>query len=402
MHRLTSSLGVFPRTNAVLRNESPAIVSQGRPPFRRRPTLREASFDDCREISALHQRNGLPSRLPEQWLALWKGNPAYEQHGVKWPIGWVLQNENGGLVGSIGNLPIAYTFRRQRVTAAGAISWVVDPDYRQFSMLLLGAIVKRQNVDFSLSTTVSANAEPGYRTFNWSRVPAGAWDTTDLWVTDYQGFLHSVFQMKAMVFPRVLSYPAAASLFIRDRIAGRMGIETHGSRFRVEVCSDFDHRFDDFWKELETQNENVMLAVRSRETLEWHFRHSLVKGRVWMLVARDGARLGAYAICKRQDNPAHRLKRLRVVDFQALRGFEGALPSFLAYALKICRNQGVHVLESVGGWLTRPGLPEIHAPYRRKLTSWAYYYKSKNEGLREALKDPSVWAPSLFDGDASL
>jgi hypothetical protein len=36
------------------------------------------------------------------------------------------------------------------------------------------------------------------------------------------------------------------------------------------------------------------------------------------------------------------------------------------------------------------------------MPSWRFYYKACEPQLAEALKAPEVWAPSSFDGDASL
>ncbi|MCU1335689.1 MAG: hypothetical protein JWO19_1270 [Bryobacterales bacterium] len=390
---------------------APTIIFSGRPTpvtettqrqhARRHLEPREACFEDYDQIAALQSRNGLATRSREEWTALWKGNPAYEQRRGQWPIGWVLEAESGTLVGFIGNVPISYSFKGQELVAATSISWVVDPNYRRFSMILLDRITRQKDIDFAISTTVSANAEPGYRTFHWSRVPLGAWDKSEFWITNYRGFLQCVFRMKSLPLAGPLSYPAAAALFLWDGVA-QVGRKTNASSSAGELCSQLDSRFDDFWTELKNQNHNVLLAVRSRETLEWHFGYSLRRGSSWILGVSTGSRLVAYAIFNRQDNPVPQIKRVRLIDFQALRGFETVLQAVLAWGLQKCREQGVHILENVGCSLVRPELPQIRAPYHRTFTSWAYYYKAKNKELNETLKDPAVWAPSSFDGDLSL
>ena len=42
------------------------------------------------------------------------------------------------------------------------------------------------------------------------------------------------------------------------------------------------------------------------------------------------------------------LKRVRLVDHQALPGFQDVLPSMLAWGLEECRTQGIHMLEAFG------------------------------------------------------
>ena len=96
------------------------------------------------------------------------------------------------------------------------------------------------------------------------------------------------------------------------------------------------------------------------------------------------------------------LKRVRFVDFQALNGYEKELGSALCWVLRKCREEGIHVVENAGCCLNLQRLPQIPAPYQRTLGCWMYYYKAAEKNLSDALLNPAVWAPSSFDGDASL
>jgi len=60
------------------------------------------------------------------------------------------------------------------------------------------------------------------------------------------------------------------------------------------------------------------------------------------------------------------------------------------------------VLEVVGRWLEKGELMRAIAPYRRKLGTWTFCYRAKTPELATSLEDRRVWAPSLFDGDATL
>jgi hypothetical protein len=190
-------------------------------------------------------------------------------------------------------------------------------------------------------------------------------------------------------------------LFCRDSFKDAR-IRVHRSTSEIELCSKFDNRFDEFWWELKHENDNVLLAVRTRETLAWHFRDRLLRQSAWILTASKGSRLVAYAIFDRHDKPALGLKRVRLVDFQALNGSEEVLRSALSWMLHKCREQGIHVLEVIGCWLDRPMLLQIPVPYHRTLPSWMYYYKAIGNELSATLRNPKIWAPSCFDGDASL
>jgi hypothetical protein len=378
-----------------------AAAGQGRKRAGPAPKMREMSLADYDRIAALQIRNGLPMRPRRSWETLWLGNPAYERRTGQWPIGWVLEAESGEVVGSIDNIPLAYHFRGVELHAATPCSWAVDARYRSCSMLLLSQVMKQKDIDLLVCTTVSPAAEPVFNVFQMSRVPIGTWNKSSFWITGYREFSQIALSTKSIHFSSVISYPVSAALYCLDKFKGT-GMRVHGSISEIEMCSEFDRRFDDFWEELKRQNDNVLLAVRSRETLAWHFRDALPGHSFWILAFSQGSRLIAYAIFDRADQPALGLKRVRLIDFQCLDGSGDALRCALAWMLQKCREEGIHVLEVVGCWLDRPRLPHIAAPYDRALGSWMYYYKAIDKTVHETLMDPKVWAPSSFDGDASL
>jgi hypothetical protein len=361
--------------------------------------IRTASFDDYFQIADLQRRNGLAMRPYEDWAALWGDNPACK--AKEWPIGWVLETDNGQIVGSIGNLPFAYHFRGRELCIAATCAWAVDPGHRRSSIVLLDRLMRQEDVDFVICTTVSANAEPVLKGFRWSKAPVGTWDRSAFWITGYRGFARSALRLKAVPFANAVSYPVAAALFCRNAFKGAK-MPVGGASPEVDLRYDFDSRFDDFWEELKHENHNVLLALRTERTLSWHFRRSLKERSAWILTAFKGSRMVAYAVFDRQDNIQLGLQRVRLVDFQALRGSGEALGVFLGQVLNKCNKEGVHVLENIGCWLDRPGLPAIRAPHHRMLASSMYYYTTNDKDLSDTLKDPMAWTPTSYDGDASL
>ena len=375
-------------------------VTHGTKPSRGSLKIREAFFEDYRQIADLQMRNGLYPRPYEDWMAIWTANPEYKQMGGRWPIGWVLETASGRIVGSIGNIPLAYECRGRRLRAATSCSWVVDAAYRSNSMPLMSYLMRQKDVDLFICTTVTSVSEPSYCAFQFSRVPVGTWDKSLFWITNYRGFSQSALTMKSFPLPKAVSSPVSAALFCWDKVRYAK-FRTNGATSEIELCSGFDDRFDDFWEELKQQNQRL-LAVRTRETLEWHFRYSLLRRNVWILATFKGSRLTAYAIFDRLDHPTLVLKRVRLVDFQALDGHEKELGSILRRALRKCREESVDVLENAGCWFDRRGLRQIPSPYQRTMVCWMYYYKAIDKGLADTLLSPEVWTPTSFDGDASL
>jgi hypothetical protein len=369
-----------------------------RPPARVR--IREARIDDYEEILPVQLRNGLITKTRDEWTALWVGNPAYERLKADWPIGWVLESEGGEVVGSIGNIPVIYHFRGMQLRAGVSYAWAVDTPYRGYSMMILDKQTRQKSADFTLGTTVSPAAEPAFKVFRWSKAPVGTWDRSAFWITGYRGLCASYLTLNEAPMAKLASYPAALALYCRDRLRDTQ--PRGGSEFEIASCAGFDSRFDEFWTNLKAENFDLLLAERSSQSLQWHFRLPLAAGKATIVTASRAGKLGAYAVFDRQDNEAYLLKRVRMADFQALRGFESALPALIRWMLERCRADGVHILENVGCWLDRPGLPKIEPPYHRTLASSMFYYNCSDPALSAALSDPKAWAPTSYDGDASL
>ncbi|HWQ57031.1 MAG TPA: hypothetical protein VN442_25315 [Bryobacteraceae bacterium] len=361
-----------------------------------RPKIREASLADYPQIAALHIRNGLPIEPRDDWNSLWSANPAFRKG---WPIGWVAETERHGIVGSLGNVPQDYRFEGRELHAAASRGWVTDASYRGYSMALRANFLAQREVDLFISTSVGRMAEACYRFFGCSRVPVGEWDRSEFWIANHRQFASWALKMGSVPLPAPLGYPLSLTLRCREWWVNPR--RRTAPEFHLELHTGFDAAFDDFWRELTTQNKSVLTAVRTREALGWHFRRSLARKEAWIFTASVRDRMVAYAVFDRRDSVDGGLRRVRLVDFQALNGYQNALAAALDFALSECRRDEVHLLESTGCLASRVD-PAIHAPYRRKLPSWTYYYKAGTARLSNELANPAVWAPSQFDGDVAL
>ncbi|MBZ5601319.1 MAG: hypothetical protein LAO79_03345 [Acidobacteriia bacterium] len=360
--------------------------------------LRAANLSDYSQIAALECRFGLASRSYEEWSHVWLANPAYRERENGWNIGWVLEEGGGRIVGSMGNVPLAYECGGKRLLAASGRSWVVEPEYRSLSLQLLDRVVNQPDIDVYLNTSVSTSSIDSVNLFECSRVPVGSWDQSAFWVTKHRAFFESVLVKRHGALLRPLTYPLSAAFRFKDWMS-QSAVRAHAGD--VESCSRFDARFDDFWEALRERYPRVFLAVRTREILDWHFHVPLRDRSLWIGAVVSGRSIQAYAIFDRNDNRKSGMTRVRLVDFQSLDG-DVWLPSLLSWALRRCGRENVHVLESTGRWMEPHGFMRKAAPYRRKLNSWTFFYRAARPELAEHLKDPAAWAPTLFDGDASF
>ena len=361
-------------------------------------TVREARFDDYAKIARLQARYDLNAGNYQEWSHLWLNNPVYRGREW-WPIGWVLEAGEQEIVGYIGNIPLLYELQGKTLLTATGRAFVVDEQHRSHSFMLLDRYFRQPQVDLHLNTTVNAQAMSAYGIFRAKRVPVGEWDQSAFWITNHRGFVGSLLKSRSTPLANLLSFPLSLAPRIRELLSNKKLNVDHS--VQVEYGSNFDERFDAFWAELRKNNRRL-LAVRDRETLEWHFRNPLLRDRIWILTVGSASRIEAYAIFFRDDNPKFDLKRMRLVDFQALNGGHHLLPSMLAEALQRCRAEGIHMLEVIGCCPEKRETVDAVIPYRRRLPSWLYFYRTKNRELGELLKTAEVWDPSGFDGDFSF
>ncbi len=364
------------------------------------PRFREATFDDYPRIARLEARHGLRPKTYDEWKHLWVQNPAYYDFR-HWPIGWVCENEDGEIVGSVGNIPLAYEFGNRRLLTATSRALVLDERNRPYAFTLLRYFFGQNNVDLFLNTSVNDRVFKLQELFRASRVPVGTWNRSAFWITNYRGFTASFLARKDIAVGQVLNFPLSAGLFMRDKLAGReIRIERDG--IEVESCAQFDQRFEAFWQEIRKQNSGRLLADRSRDVLDWHFQPALQQEQAWILTVSDPAGLAAYGIFSREDKPSLQLKRVRLIDFQCRNGRAELLRPVLSRALERCQREGIDMLEAFGFAAAKQEIIDSMNPHYRELSSWRYFYKAKEPQLAARLADPAAWDPSCFDGDSSL
>ena len=366
---------------------------------RRGPKLREATLDDYQQIADLEAAHGLSTKSVDAWAHLHLYNPLNGDAHVQSSIGWVIESDDKQIVASVGNILLPYEFAGRRILAATGRGLVAAQAYRSASLLLLDKLLTQPGVDLFLTNALTPASTESFNALGCERVPAGEWDQSAFWITGYRGFMESALIMKHSGLAKTLRYPLAAAAFLKDCFTRPV---MHETDVEVRSCSGFDDRFDDFWQQVKRRNPYVLLAVRSRELLEWHFRYALLQNRLWIATVVDGPRIAAYAIFDRRDNVNIGLKRVRLVDFQSLDGATALLEPLLFWALRKCQNEGIHMLENIGAWLGKGELIDRMAPYRRRLSAWTFVYRAGNPDLSERLADRSAWAPTLFDASASM
>lgn len=344
------------------------------------PKLRPAQLEDYEEIVRLGLEHSLDVPPYEDWSALWLDNPLRKASGREFPIGWVLDLSDGELVGTMGTVRAPYTFRGEALTSAVSRAWFVDAAYRGFALQLMDEYLNQAGVDLFINNAVSPPALETFAQF-CDRIPLGEWDSASYWRV---GNLSDAAP----------SHPPLPN------------------SYSIEATDRFDSRFDVFWNELERQNRDRLLAVRTAEALSWHFAAPMRKGRLWVFTASRKDRLCAYCALTRQDH-AFRLPALphgdtqglpgmRLVDYQSNDSDVDFLSAFLALALQRCATEGLSVLENLGRGVPKMRVVDECAPYRKTLENWKFFYRAADATLDAELSESKFWDPSAYDGDASF
>jgi 3-oxoacyl-(acyl-carrier-protein) synthase/acyl carrier protein len=358
--------------------------------------IEEACLDDYEKIAAVVLGSGLGIKVREEWEHFWTENPVRKKH-PDWPIGWVVR-EKDKIVGFLGNIPLSYQFKGREVLGSALHGFSLEPSHRGLGLLLLNRLLEfAPQVEYFVGSSANANSSAVLDRIGISRVPVGDWENSSFWITDYDGFVSSAISKKGL--PTFLAGAGSTALHIYNQVSKPAWPR---EKHRLSRQSALDERFDIFWDETQRAYPGRFLANRSREALQWHFKHSLAQKRTWIVTHEAGSRIVAYGVFQRQDYREIGLKRVRLVDYQSLPGSEDVLPSVLAWGLNEARTQRLHMLEAFGFRPEKQQIIDKLAPHRRKLTAWGYFHKIVSPSLQSELRDHDAWDPSQYDGDSSL
>jgi hypothetical protein len=364
------------------------------------PNLRVARYEDYPHIQRLESSHGLLTLSEQDWRSIWQDHPLCARLKSDWPIGWVLEDVSGSIVGAMANIPSRYALGGEELLAATGRGWVVAEQFRGYALWIMDEYFNQEGVDLFINTTVNSMAVDPFTAFGSQRVPLGDWNHAAYWITHHSGFARAALTIKHVPAPGLLGAPIGVALRMKDAFTAKYP-DPSSPALAIEYADRFDNRFDNFWEELKGQKPDTLLNVRDRSTLSWHFAGPMRSKQLWILTATRGGLLRAYAIFKRQDHPPSGLVRTRLVDYQCLDN-EDALPAFVNAALRRCSAEKIHTLEHVGCALPKMRAFDQLAPYRRELPAWPYYWKAASTTIHQHLLDQNRWDPSSFDGDASL
>lgn len=362
------------------------------------PRFREATFDDHPAIHALESVFFPDSLAPEQRRSLFVDNPSWPRVRGTWPVGWVLEDDGGRIVGSLNNIPSAYLLDGQERLCANGHCWAVLPEYRGYATMLMDEYFTQELPDLLVSAKVGADAAAVWGAYA-RRVPVGDWSRAAYAITRYPAFARAALHRKRVPFAAAVAPAVAIALRVRDAATAAAPARVPES-VELSEARDFDERFDAFWSELVEQNPTRLLGVRDRASLRWHYGIPMRAGRLWVLTAARGGRIRAFGVLKLHVRPEG-VRSMKLVDFQTVEPDADLLPGIVRLALHRSAAERCAMLEHHGcGLPTLRGFDEV-APYRAVKPAWSFYYRAVDPALEPRLAEPATWDPSEYDGDSS-
>ena len=371
------------------------------------PIVREAVLADVDEVQKLHESVGMPVRPGVEWLRLWRDNPVWPMEADKQRIGWALEAQ-GNIVGFLGSVPLLYQYGDRTLAAASAAWFAVHLRYRGYGLALTAAFFRQDNVDIWLNTTANEDSGKVFQAFQARPVPQEGYTTAHFWVLRPHGFLKAALRKVTRRNDVALVGGSLASPLLSADIAIRGKRPSAGNRTSSAVVdislldvADLDEEFDELWSR-KLKERKRLLAIRTAETLRWHFNRPEEGERIKVLCGRRNGLLIGYAIIAREHLAEIDLVRTRIVDIFVEKDEPEIVDRLLVAAYEHAAGDGSHVLEVIG-------FPEkirerflLGKPYSRKLPSCTYFYRVLDESLGRELAGADAWYASLFDGDASL
>lgn len=365
--------------------------------------IRALSLNDYEQIKLLLTEYDLYSPDKYLWESLWKENPGnlYNKKGKKWPMGWVLENDDGSIVGNLWNILMIYEFKGKNLVTAISSSWVVEKIYRAYSIHLYDKFFRQKNVDLFITTT--ANYTTGKvleAAFKAKKIPFNSDDEVLFWITNYHNFVKS-FMDKKNIPLKILNYPISLGLKVVDNIRYNRRV-VRNKKIKIKEYHCFDQRFDVFWEKLKNKNRGRLLCFRNRQWLEWHYKAYKNTDKLSIFCVEKKGEITAYGILRRADNPKINLTRMKLVDLQTIDNSEIAIEEIIKSCIEKCKREKISVFEIIGFNLKKRNIIKRINPLKRKLQSWPFFYKANNKELVLELENSGVWDICEYDGDASL
>lgn len=353
--------------------------------------IRPAAVSDATAIQQVLKRNGMGNQEQGVWVSRWKTYPFAAEFSGLAP-GWVLETEDGSVVGNLDNVHMLYEFGGRRLKGAIAAEWAVDAAYRGKAVQLMGTFFKQQGIDLWLNVSANPTAAQVMTAMRIARIPIPDHGIPCFWATRPRAFAEAALLRKSIRGASLLSLPAGVALFVRDLC---LGSGRGSTRLPVRSLGQFDDRFNEFFQHSLTTVKRLR-AVRNKAVLEWRFQADLSAGRADVVAVEQGRNLLGYAVLVRREDPVLRMTLYDIADLQAAEDNPKIMRDLLLGSIQIAREKGADAVKFMSGTPIKRAAANALKPYTYHMPFWQQYFKVIPE-LSAELSTADAWEFSLFD-----
>ncbi len=226
-----------------------------------------------------------------QW---WECNPAMSLDA---PRGWVLKDDQGGILGFLGNIPVKYADRGREAIAFSTTSWFVASSARNRGLDLFIPFMKQKALLFD--TTASRKVQEVLPRLGFAALQRPWLSREAVFVSGCVPFLFFYIEKQLAGWKRVIVGTGTVLLapilllFLYLKRAVWLWAKPD---YQAEVEDGFGKEYDTLWGDLSAGDR--MLAVRRSRELEWFFGEDRDAGRCLVLGVRKDGVLQGYAAFK--------------------------------------------------------------------------------------------------------
>jgi hypothetical protein len=353
--------------------------------------VRPALLADLEGIQAVLANTGL-SVFDAEERRRWLLSHPFREEFAGVPIGWVLESQDGKIVGTFSNIHMLYEIDGRRFKCGIAGSWGVDAEYRNSSLLLAMSYFSQKGVDFCFSGSASSVSSRLMPVLKAERIPAHDYDLSYFWITRHRTFAEAVLRKKKIPAAGVLASVVGLGLRATDRRRRRSTQNCESLKRFVA----FGEEFDEFWEKLR-RGRGCLRAVRTSAVLEWRFGSALRQRRAVVLGLLRGGELCGYVVLCEKDREHLKLRQFVIADLQVLDDSSDQLVELLAAALDATREERLDALEWQGWNQAKRRQALSLNPRSYRYPVWPLYYKARHPDLVPALERADNWDFSPFD-----
>ena len=368
-------------------------------------TIREIEDKDLIPL-AEYLPNGFPNIKQKTWLEKfeywWTTNPAYSDHI---PRGWLLE-QNGAIVGFLGNIPVNIMVQGEVKPAAAANSWYLEPSVRGIhSVRLFNEFMRQKNISVFLFKSYNENFKKFLSRYNFKEYILPKSQQEFIYIIDKKKL--NPYSIAFILFNDVdLNFQGVAELsrrvvfligswiFQKSLVQGEHGAD---EVYTSSTCTSCDGSFLSI--RLINQGNTDIEIFYDVKTLNWlYFSNRGTNQRIVIQCKRSSDNsLAGYAVFDMVLKDQYGKRILQLMDICIENENLQVLKSLIAYAIEIGKQNNIKLMivwtnsPDIDAYLWKAGV------LKRSVQNYRYIRFSDSDDMSSLNKDSrNVYSSLIF------